>query len=219
LVIDADQLYAIGTKLVVVKQFSSNQQVPADLASSARARVATALAKNVDPYVHTGIVNSASHVYNALDDQDAMFRMLQAEVNTAKAPYYYMEDLGDVEEHRGHKTEALSWYERAYHDSTGTATRFQWGFTYLSALLRLAPSDHRRIRQVGIEVISELNGPDRIHARTRWRLEKLDADLRKWNAAHLYDADIRALRSHMQSECTKLSSDDSGRTSCLNFLG
>ncbi len=218
MVVDADRLSAIGAKLDVIKQFSAGHSVPDDLAGNARARVAAALAKNSDPYVRTGIVNAASQIYEALDDQDAMFRMLQAEVTTAKAPYYYMQDLGEVEEHRGHTAEALSWYQRAYHDSTGAATRFQWGCTYLAALLRLAPHDRGRIRQVGFEVISELDGPDRIHARTRRRLEKLDEQLRKWNAGHRYNADIRALRLHMRSECTKLPSEDSGRSSCLHFL-
>jgi hypothetical protein len=164
---DADELYAIGTKLYVVKQFSADKTVPSDLAKAARARVTAALAKNVDPYVHSGMVASADFVYTVLNDEDAMYQMLKAEISTAKTPYYYMDALGDLEEKRGNVAEALSLHERAYRDAIGTATRFQWGFDYLSALLRLAPNDHQRIRQVGIEVIAELNGPDRIHARTR----------------------------------------------------
>jgi thiol-disulfide isomerase/thioredoxin len=218
-VIDADQLYAIGAKLDVVKQFAADKKLPGDLAMEARARVATALAKNVDPYIHSGIVNSAALVYYALDDQDAMYGMLKAEVSTAKVPFYYMDHLADLEEKRGHAAEALAWHERAYRESTGTATRFEWGVNYLAALLRLAPKEHQRIRKVGIEVIAELNGPDRIHARTRIRLEKLDSNLRSWNSSHLYDADINALHAHMHSVCAKLPRDDSGRSSCLKFLG
>jgi thiol-disulfide isomerase/thioredoxin len=218
-VIDAEQLAAVGTKLDLVKQFAVDKKVPGDLATAARARVMAALAKHVDPYIRSGIVNSADFVYDVIDDKEALYRMLQAEVTTAKAPYYYMEDLGDLEEKRGHAAEALSWYERAYRDSTGTATRFQWGCGYLSALLRLAPKEHERIRRVGIEVLAELNGPDRIHARAREELGRLDASLRKWNATHLYDADIAALRVQMHGVCAKLPADDSGRSSCMRFLG
>jgi thiol-disulfide isomerase/thioredoxin len=217
-VVDADQMDALAAQLTVVNQFAADKKVPANEATAARARVAAALAKHVDPYVRAGIVNSASHVYAALGDEDGMYRMLVGEVRTAKAPFYYMVDLGELEEKRGHRSTALEWYQRAYRQSTGTATRFQWGYDYLTALLRLGPEDHERIRAVGIEVIAELSGPDRIHARTRVRLEKLDVALRQWNTAHGHDGDIGALRAQMRGICTKLPKNDSGHESCMEFL-
>jgi hypothetical protein len=50
------------------------------------------------------------------------------------------------------------------------------------------------------------------------RLEKLDDGLRKWNATHQYDADIKALRARMTSVCGKLPSGDAGYASCQKFL-
>ena len=217
-VIDADQLDALGARLSLVKEFARDKKVPDDIAAQARTRVAAALAKKVDPYVRAGIVNSASYVYDQLDDSDAEYTMVKAELATAHAPYYYMVDLGDIEEKRGHAALALSWYERAYRESEGIATRFQWGSTYLSALLRLAPTEHERIRDTGMAVIGELDGPDRIQARTRAILAKLDQRLRKWNSGHHYDADIQALRARMNSACGKLPDDDAGRSSCRKFL-
>ena len=217
-VVDADQLYAIGAKLVALKRFAADKKVPRDVAAEARARVSTALAKSVDPYVRSGIVNSASYIYDALDDKEAMYQMLMAEVNTAKTPFYYMVDLGQLEEERGNRQEALAWYEKAYRESTGTATRFEWGYDYLAALVRLVPTEHERIRKVGLEVIAELDGPDRIHARARGRLEKLDAALRKWDAERRYDRDIAALHAYMQNICAKLQTKDSGRGTCQRFL-
>jgi hypothetical protein len=180
--------------------------------------VAATLAKKFDPYVRAGIVNSASYVYEQLNDIDAEYSMVKAELGTARAPYYYMVDLGDVEEKRGHGAAALSWYERAYRESEGIATRFQWGAAYLSALLRLAPTEHARIRDTGMAIIAELDGPDRIQARTRALLEKLDGRLRKWNSRHQYDADIHALHARMSATCGKLPDDDAGRGSCRKFL-
>jgi len=217
-VIDADQLYAIGTKLELVKQFAKDDKVPADLAAAAHARIAAALAKNQDPFVRAGIVNAASHIYDQLGDEQADYAMLKAELATAKAPYYYMADLGEIEEKRGNKAQALAWFARAYAQSQGVATRFQWGTLYLDALLRLSPTDRTRIRQTGIEVIAELDGPERIQARTRMRLDKLDDGLRKWNAKHQYDADIQAMRARMSSVCGKLPSGDAGYASCQKFL-
>jgi thioredoxin-like negative regulator of GroEL len=217
-VIDADQLAAVGAHLALVKEFAKDKKVPGDIAVGARARVASTLAKSFDPYVRAGIVNSASYIYDQLDDIDAEYAMLNAELTTARAPYYYMVDLGEIEETRGHASQALSWYERAYRESQGVATRFQWGATYLSALMRLAPTDHARIRDAGMAVLAELDGPDRIQARSRAGLEKLDQRLRKWNSRHRYDADIKALHARMSATCGKLPTGDTGHTSCHKFL-
>jgi hypothetical protein len=153
-----------------------------------------------------------------LGDDAAEYAMLKAELATAKTPFYYMVDLGDIEEKRGRKTAALAWFARAYRESRGIATRFQWGSSYLDALLRLAPKDRARIRRVGLELIGELDGPDRIQARTRRRLEILDEHLRQWSAAQHAAADIRVLHSRMSTVCADLPSQDSGLASCLRFL-
>ena len=216
--IDADQLYAIGTKLLVIKQFTAPARLSASLIDDARERVARALAKKSDPYVRGGLVNAASYVYAQLDDDAAEAALLHGEVLTSKTPYYYMVDLGELEEKLGHKLQALAWFESAYQESKGTATRFQWGDMYLSALLRMAPTDRQRIRRVAGAVIGDLDGPNRIVARTRMHLEKLDGRLRLWNADHHYDADLREIRKRMQGVCAKLPVEDAGLTSCRNFL-
>jgi thiol-disulfide isomerase/thioredoxin len=217
-VIDADRLAAVAARLAAVKAFAKDKRVPDDIAGEGRALVAATLARKFDPYVRAGIVNAASDIYEQLGDTDAEYAMVKAELATARAPYYYMADLGVIEEKRGHAAAALAWYERAYKESIGVATRFQWGARYLSALLRLAPTDHARIRDTGIAVLGELDGPDRIQARTRSGLEKLDKRLKQWNSQHRYDADIQALHARMNATCGKLPDSDGGRDSCRKFL-
>jgi thiol-disulfide isomerase/thioredoxin len=216
--IDADQLYALGEKLVVVKQFLAPASLPSALTEDAHRRVAAALARSVDPYVRSGVVNAASFVYEQLGDDSAEEALLRAELLTSKTPYYYMVDLGDLEEKRGHKREAITWFGRAYRESQGTATRFQWGNIYLSALLRLDPTDRQRIRRVAAAVIGDLDGRDRIQARTRMNLDKLDGRLRQWDEGHQYDAELRDIRKHMQGVCAHLPGDDAGLASCHHFL-
>jgi hypothetical protein len=82
----------------------------------------------------------------------------------------------------------------------------------------LTPKDHAKIRAVGLEVINELDGPDRIQARTRRRLESLDQHLRDWSTKQKASADIRVLHSRMSGVCAKLPSDDSGLGACQKFL-
>jgi hypothetical protein len=217
-VIPADQLYALGNELAVAKKFSATQTVPAELAATARVRVAGALQASMSPYARAGVVNAASFIDDELGDTDAEYAMLQGELATAKAPYYYMADLGEIEEKRGHTAAALGWYERAYRESEGIATRFQWGNLYLGALLRLTPQDHARIRRVGLEVIAELDGPDRIQARTRRRLEALEGQLRQWSRKQQGQAVLRVLRARMSTICTKLPDQDGGLEPCRRFL-
>ena len=217
-VIDADQLAAIGTQLAMVKAFSPDSKVPKPLADTARAKADAALAKRVDPYVRAGIVNSASYIYSQTNDVEAEYTLLKGELATAKAPYYYMADLGEIEEERGNKAQALAWFERSYRESQGPATRFQWGNRYLSALLRLTPADTVRIRTVAISVINELDGPERIQARTGYGLDKLESRLRKWNDSRERDAVIQAIRAQMQGVCKKLTPSDGGIANCRKFL-
>ena len=216
--IDADQLYAVGMKLEVAKQFAAPGPLPGTLANDARRRVEAALARRTDPYVRAGVVNAASFIYDQLDDDAAEEALLRGELLTARTPYYYMDDLGELEEHHENAAAALGWYARAWRESQGDATRFQWGNTYLGALLRLAPDDTPRIRAVAGKVMALLDGPDRISARSRKGLERLDARLRKWNADHRHDRDVRVIRARMQGICGRLPANDVGLDSCRNFL-
>jgi thiol-disulfide isomerase/thioredoxin len=216
--IDAEQLDAIAAKLVIIKSFAADQKIPAAIASDARARAKRALDKHYPPYGRAGVVNAAEGIYESLGDEEALYSLLTSEMATSTTPYYYMLDLGELEEKRGHTKEALDWYARAYQESRGIATRYSWGRRYLEALMRLTPTEHRRIRDAGIAVIGELDGPERIHDRTRTSLEKLDAQLRKWNQSHQYDQDIAAIHQRMTGVCTKIPTTDPSRNSCTKFL-
>jgi protein disulfide-isomerase len=216
--IAADQLYAVGVKLEVARQFAAPGPVPEGLAEDARRRVAAALAGTTQPYVRAGVVNAVSFIYEQLGDDAAEEALLRGEILTAKAPYYYMDDLGELEEQHGHAAAALGWYARAYDESQGDATRFQWGNIYLRALLRLTPDDARRIRAVAGKVLGSLDGPERISARSRKGLERLDARIREWNGDHRHDPDVRAIRTRMLDICGRLPASDVGLGSCRNFL-
>ena len=176
------------------------------------------LAKRYEPYERSGVINAVGQIYAQLGDDEALYQVLETELATSTTPYYYMLDLGEVEEHRGHKAEALDWYKQAYEQSQGIATRYYWGRSYLQALLRLAPADHERIRSAAIAVISELDGPERLSPGTRVELRELDAELHKWNQRHRYDADITAVHERMSRICRSLSETDPARVSCRQFL-
>ncbi len=177
----ADQLAAQLMKIRAAKAYAPDGKVPTDVRTVALQTATKMLAVKQDPYVRAGVVNSAINIYIALDDWPRARDLLALEASTSNTPHYYIGDLADAEEHLGNNQRALELLAEAYQKARGPASRFQWGFQYLDGLLRLAPEDIATIEKVGLAVIAELDGPNRIHRRTLSRLTRLDTALRKWN--------------------------------------
>jgi thiol-disulfide isomerase/thioredoxin len=215
---DADQLGAISSKLVAIKTI--NGAIPVGAARAARARVDSALASTQVPFLRSGIINAALHIYDTLDQNEVAYRVLQGELRKTATPYYYKADLAELAESLGMKDEALRWYAESYRESRGTATRFQWGASYVRGLLRLKPEDSGRIASVTAEVLAELDGTDRIYRRARMRLEGLDGALRKWNQAAngAHQSVLLGLRARMQQICLKIPAAEPAHGSCEAFL-
>ncbi|MGB8326978.1 MAG: hypothetical protein WCE48_05300, partial [Steroidobacteraceae bacterium] len=215
---EADQIKAVAAKLVALKAISPQGRVPPEIAAAARSRVERAVAEKHSQYVRSGVINSVQAVLDALDDNARARDIVRNEIASAKAPYYYMSELGAIEEKLGNRTEALQWFERAYREARGPATRFQWGVQYVLALLRLAPDDEARIRAVASSVLGELDGPETLYRRSRLRLETLDARLRDWNAGGKRTGTLTALRVRLRPLCARIPREEAARSSCDAFL-
>src|SRR5262249_23323034 len=217
----ADQLGFVNAKINALKSLAGpHQALPAELLQAADARIDAALDAEKSQYVRPGLVNAALNILEDTDQYDKAYQIAKAEIDRSDSPYYYQADLAEIAEKLGHKDEAIQLLDMAYHGARGPATRFQWGTQYVSGLLRMAPDANQRIQQAGLEVLSELDGPDRIAARARVRLAKLDRELRHWNsAAHGSHADVlQALHARAQQLCVKIPSSQPGRASCDDFL-
>jgi thiol-disulfide isomerase/thioredoxin len=215
---EADRIYAMVAKLQAVKGLSADGKIPAPLAHEVTERVDAALAKEHKGYERAGIVNASLWAFDTLDEKGRIRTLLDHEVKTAKQPYYYMLDLADVEEKAGNEEKAVEWLERAYRESQGVATRFQWGTEYLLGLMRMQPENGARIRDASFKVLGELDGPDRIYMRTAKRLERLDSTLREWNKGGAHAKEIDALRTHMSGICGKIPDGEPARKTCDSFL-
>ncbi len=215
----ADRLFAIDGKIEAVKALDPSGAIPKPLAADAERRIGIVLAQASDEQTRAGDVNAAMNILEDLGDLDRAYSIAQHEMQTSKSPYYYMLDLADLEEKRGHKDLAIGWLQRAYRESQGAATRFQWGTEYVSGLVRMRPNDDAEIRVAALAVLGELDGPDRIYSRTRVRLEKLDASLRKWNRRGRHAATIAVLRQRMDGICAKVPAGDPAHAACVGFLG
>jgi thiol-disulfide isomerase/thioredoxin len=222
----ADQLGFLDAKLRALGALGAatsrrgRAPLPKAAVAAARARIEAALAAEQNIYVRSGLVNASLNILEDIGDYPAAYRIAQAEIGRASAPYYYRADLAEIAEKLGHKDEALTLLDQAYQESQGAATRFQWGQLYVSGLLRLSPKDAPRIQSAGAQVLSELDGPDRIYLRARVRLEKLDQELRAWNSAAkgAHGDVLDSLRARMQQICVKIPDGEPARESCDAFL-
>ncbi len=219
--VQADQLGFIDAKMVALTSIGgpAYRIRPAVLAAADR-RIDAALAAEQSAYVRPGLVNASLGILEDSGQYPRAYQVAQDEIGRSDAPYYYQADLAQIAEKLGHKQEAIRLYAQAYAGSRGPATRFQWGQLYLSALLRLAPQDAMRIQSVGLQVLGELDGTDRLADRARGRLEQLDGALRTWNvAAHGgHAAVLQTLHTRMQQVCVKLPPQAPDRTGCDAFL-
>jgi protein disulfide-isomerase len=168
--------------------------------------------------VRAGVVNSAINIYIALDEWPRARDLLALEARTSNTPHYYLGDLADVEEHLGNNQRALELRAEAYAKAKGPASRFQWGYSYLDGLLRLTPDDTATIEKVGTQVIAELDGPNRVHRRTRSRLTRLDSRLKEWSTSSARAEVSAKFRAQVASACAKTegAAADAG---CRSFGG
>jgi protein disulfide-isomerase len=213
----ADQLAAQLIKIRVAKAYARDGKTPTDVRSVALNSTEKMLAVKRDDYVRAGVVNSAINIYIALDDLERARGLLALEASTSNTPHYYIGDLADVEEKLGNQQRALALLAEAYQKARGPASRFQWGFQYLDGLLRLAPDDTATIETVGIAVIGELDGPNRIHRRTLSRLTRLDQKLRDWNTTPARATVVAKLRDRVIGACARTPGEAGAHASCRNF--
>jgi thioredoxin-related protein len=193
--------------------------LPAEVLAIARERAAWGDRVTTDPYERQAVINIAGAVLTEAGLDEEANDLLTRELKVSKSPYYFMLDIADLAQKAGHNDEALHWLERAYNESQGPATRFQWGTNYLLGLIEMAPDDGARIERVALAVLDELGkSKDGIYQRTRTRLERLDHALSEWNKSGKHRAVIATLRGKLQEICTPIATQDSARKSCDQFL-
>jgi thiol-disulfide isomerase/thioredoxin len=213
----ADQLAAQLMKIRVAQAYAADGKVPTDIRSVALQNATKMLAVKQDPYVRAGVVNSAINIYIALDDWVRARDLLALEASTSNTPHYYLGDWAEAEEQLGNNKRSLELLAEAYQKARGPASRFQWGYQYLDGLLRLAPDDTATIEKVGVSVLAELDGTNRIHRRTLSRLTRLDKALREWNTTPARAAVVGKFKASVVLACAKTPSDLAVDAGCRNF--
>jgi thiol-disulfide isomerase/thioredoxin len=214
-----EQLNVLRARVLLAQLDAPDAPLPPALLAEIRATVARVDAETSDPYARQAAVNAAAGIYWEAGLNDDANRLLVAELEKSKSPYYFMLDLAELAEKAGRKDEAVQWLSRAYAGAKGPATRFQWGYSYLVGLIEMTPENSQTIEQVGLEVLGELDvSPDAFYQRTRMRLEQLSTKLLDWGKTGDRAKVIERLRSRAGEICRGMPEGDKGRSSCESFL-
>ena len=166
-----------------------------------------------------------SQIYNAgglLEEaglNDEAKALYMAEIERSVSPHYFMSYISALERQQGNVEQALAWSKRAWDESTGPATRAQWGINYLNALMSLAPADVDKIEATASAVITELQqDPSAAFQRTRMRLQRLNTSMLAWAEENKASETVARLRTQMQTVCDSIDESSDAYSTCTEFL-
>jgi thioredoxin-related protein len=143
--------------------------------------------------------------------------LLKANLSKSHSPYYLMSQLGSNARKRGRKDEALNWFQQAYEQSVGPATRLQWGASYVSALVDLAPGDSARIEKAATQVFADAaKDSGAFHDRSGRSLQRVGKRLTSWNADGKQAPTIKRLQAKVDVLCAKTATPE--RAACKSLL-
>jgi thioredoxin-related protein len=107
------------------------------------------------------------------------------EIQKSETPFYFMSYLANIEKDMGNNSEYIKWKEKAWKSSTGHATRFQWGSSYVIALLSERPQDQQRISTALDQVIKEVfSQNDALFGRNKGRMSKMQEQIIDWKKTY-----------------------------------
>jgi thiol-disulfide isomerase/thioredoxin len=215
--LEADSRYSIATQLFALDQqlaLAKAVQIPpvrtSAIQAHARERVDISLRNTDGLDDRASVVNAAINVLYDLGEKDRVYSIVQAEVKTSPTPYYYMSELADLEEERGHPSVAVDWMARAYKEARGPATRLQWGARYIKGIVRLTPNDMTTIHATVLQVMSEAVESDNLYGRSRNSLQDIVDALRSWSEGKRHAGAIADVRHRLDLACQHSPSPEAG---------
>jgi thioredoxin-like negative regulator of GroEL len=194
-------------------------KLPEALLKDVREHVARADREITDGYERQAVITAAAYALAQAGLWDESDALLKGNLARSHSPYYLMSQLGSNARALGRNDEALRWYAQAFERSEGPATRLQWGTSYLSALVDLAPADAARIEKTAASLLAEA-GKDSgaFEGRSVRSLQRASNKLVAWNADGKQAAAMRRLRTQLDGVCGRLDKQSADRAACQALL-
>ena len=193
--------------------------LPAALLADVREHTARADREITDGYERLAVIPTAAHMLEQAGLMGESDALLKANLARSHSAYYLMSGLAGNARKRGDKAEALRWYERAFDQSEGPATRLQWGAAYVAALVELAPQDAPRIEKAAQTILTEAAAqPNAFYERSARSLQSVGRRLTGWNERGTHAAVVNRLQTRLDTICQRLDRADPQRATCEALL-
>jgi thiol-disulfide isomerase/thioredoxin len=209
-----ERVYTLAGKIRFERIDDDDAEISEKLKQDIRDMVAWADASTPSVYERQPIINALGNVLNEAGMDDVARPLLVAELEKSKQPYYFMVDLAGLERRAGNNDAAIEWLKKAYESTKGPATRFQWGYYYLTGLIEMTPDSTEVIHETTVNLVTELlQRSGGIYQRPKKQLERLEGYLEKWGVDR--DSELRGIRESVHGICGRLEKPD---VACETFL-
>ncbi len=175
-----------------------------------------------DGYERQAVITTGAYLLAHAGLMAESDQLLKSNLARSHSPYYLMSALASNARKRGDNPEALRWYAQAHARADGTATRLQWGASYLAALVDLAPQDAATIEKVSRQIFEEAaTQSDAFYERSGRSLQRVSDKLLSW-ADTATDPQAEAVLAKLQKQvegiCNKMPAADASRNACQKLL-
>ncbi|MDH3351308.1 MAG: thioredoxin family protein, partial [Gammaproteobacteria bacterium] len=155
-----ERIYTLAGKIGLERIDDPEAELSAALQQEIRDMTVWADESTPSVYERQPIINALANVLDEAGMDDVAKPLLLAELERSGQPYYFMPGIADIEQRAGNEEAAIEWLQKGYDSTRGPATRFQWGYYYLTGLLEMAPADVERIHATTIGLLAELQQSD-----------------------------------------------------------
>ncbi len=219
----ADRLGALVARIELARlgqpKDSVQPQLPEALLQDVREHVARADREITDGYERMAVITGAGYTLGHAGLWTESDALLKANLQKTSSPYYLMSQLAGNARKLGRKDEALRWYEQAFTKSEGPATRLQWGASYLSALVDLAPQGAPRIEKAASQLLAEASrDAGAFDGRSLRSLQRMGSKLSSWNADGKQAATLKRLQAQLGGVCAKVEAAEGRKAACQALL-
>jgi thiol-disulfide isomerase/thioredoxin len=212
----SDRIDVLDARVSLWKIASGSKDLDAVRRQQVKQEIARIVAATTDRYERQAVVPNAAYVLGQAGMGDVSDALLKAELPRAVAPYYHMLGLAGNAKKRGDAQAALDWYERAWRESEGPATRIQWGTGYLGNIMDLTPTDLKRVESGASALVAQLAPQsETFYERNQRALERLARKLGTWKGDDAERAKVVArLQGQLTKVCGKIPAKEPGRANC-----
>jgi hypothetical protein len=200
------------------------QRGEADLSLALRQEIRDLVARfdreTPDAGERQSVIPTGAHLLAEAGLHEESDALLKANLQRVTAPHYLMSQLADNARRRGRQQDALHWARQAWETARGSATRLQWGASYLGHLMDQTPEEADRIEAVAGSVFTELaRQPDAYHERNVRALQRITTRLHDWQAGAPGGSDrLARLQAQLQPVCQQQRAESSARRQCEALL-